>query len=66
MKAMKKYNVKIQERDAQKEDFKLLLVKVDSHEDFITWFKLFSTIEKRKKLSFIELLDCDDSKGRVF
>jgi len=63
---MKKYNVKIQERDAQKEDFKLLLVKVDSHEDFITWFKLFSTIEKRKKLSFIELLDCDDSKGRVF
>ena len=63
---MKKYNVKIQEKDAQKEDFKLLLVKVDSHEDFITWFKLFSTIEKRKKLSFIELLDCDDSKGRVF
>tara|TARA_Y100000034_G_scaffold102339_1_gene127156 strand:- start:205 stop:405 length:201 start_codon:yes stop_codon:yes gene_type:complete len=66
MKAMKKYNVKIQERGAQEEDFKLLLVKVDSHEDFITWFKLFSTIEKRKKLSFIELLDCGDSKGRVF
>ncbi len=63
---MKKYNVKIQEEDAQEEDFKLLLVKVDSHEDFIVWFKLFSTIEKRKKLSFIELLDCDDSSGRVF
>lgn len=63
---MKKYNVKIQENGACKEDFKLLLVKVDSHQDFITWFKLISTIEKRKKLSFIELLDYDDSKGRVF
>ena len=63
---MKKYNVKIQEEDAREEDFKLLLVKVDSHEDFIEWFKLFSTIEKRKKLSFIELFDRDDSKGRVF
>ena len=49
---MKSYNIKILEDDRDCRNF---VVNVESEKEFVKWFKLFSSLEEREKISLMQI-----------